>query len=147
MINTPCKILLLMVLSAVSLAVSAQGRRTVAYHDTRLNRVTHVEVYDYDYVDEQPHFPGGDKAMFKFINQHRRYPAEAYDNRIEGRVLCSFIVNPDGAISHIRILRGVEPTLNAEAVRVITEMPRWVAGKVDDSPVPVFCILPIPFRL
>lgn len=147
MINTSCKILFIIAASVMSLAAYGQGRRTVAYHDSRLNQTMRIEVYDYDFVDEQPHFPGGDKAMVKFINEHRRYPADAYLNRVEGRVLCSFVVNADGEISHVRVLRGVEPSLNAEAVRVINEMPRWRPGKVDDATVPVFCILPIPFRL
>lgn len=131
----------------VALQGSAQGRRTIAFHDSHLNHTTHVEVYDFDYVDVQPHYPGGDKAMFKFIREHRNYPSEAYDNHIQGRVLCGFIVNTDGSISHVRVLRGVEPSLNAEAVRLINRMPRWKAGKIDDQAVPVYCILPIPFRL
>ncbi len=147
MINRLCKISFFLLLSVLSISTSAQGRRTVAYQNHAQNYIEHIEVYDYDFVDQQPHFPGGDHEMFKFIRTHRRYPAEAYHNGIQGRVLCSFIVNPDGEISHIEVIRGVEPSLNNEAMRIISEMPRWVAGKVADQAVPVYCILPIPFRL
>lgn len=105
-----------------------------------------MNVYEYDFVDRQPRFPGGDNAMISFINNERRYPREAYHEGIEGRVLCSFIVNEDGSISHISVLRGVEESLNREAVRIISRMPAWEAGTIDDTPVPVYCILPIPFR-
>ncbi len=105
-----------------------------------------MNVYEYDFVDRQPCFPGGDNAMISFINNERRYPKEAYHEGIEGRVLCSFIVNEDGSISHISVLRGVEESLNREAVRIISRMPAWEAGTIDDTPVPVYCILPIPFR-
>lgn len=147
MINRLCKISFFLMAFLFSLSASAQGRRTIAYHNPSHDLVEHIEVYDYDFVDEQPHFPGGDREMFKFIHKHRRYPFEAYQNGIQGRVLCSFIVNPDGSISHIKVLRGVEKSLNSEAIRIISEMPRWIAGKVADETVPVYCILPIPFRL
>lgn len=105
-----------------------------------------MDVYEYDFVDVQPQFPGGNSEMIRFINNERRYPAEAYHNGVEGRVLCSFIVNADGSISHIAVLRGVEESLNREAVRIISEMPHWHAGKLDNENVPVYCILPIAFR-
>lgn len=106
-----------------------------------------MEVYEYDYVDVQPSFPGGNLELIKYINQSRRYPPDAYSRGIEGRVMCSFIVNPDGSISDIRIIKGVEHSLNCEAVRLISEMPRWEAGRVNNEAVAVHCLLPIPFRL
>jgi TonB family C-terminal domain len=105
-----------------------------------------MSVYEYDFVDVQPQFPGGSSAMIRFINNERRYPSTAYHNGVEGRVLCSFIVNTDGSISHIAVLRGVEESLNREAVRIISQMPNWEAGQLDGSNVPVYCILPIAFR-
>ena len=82
----------------------------------------------------------------KFINKERCYPEEAYNAGVQGRVLCSFIVQPDGAVSYIEVLRGVEKSLNDEAVRIISNMPKWSPGKVDGSNVPTYCILPISFR-
>ncbi len=126
----------------------AQFRRVVTYQTVVSgNRLVQMEAYTYDSVDEQPHFPGGDGAMTKFINRERQYPHEAYAAGIQGRVLCSFIVNPDGSISNAEVLRGEHESLNKEALRIISRMPKWVAGKIGDVAVPVYCILPIPFRL
>ncbi|MEF9923294.1 MAG: energy transducer TonB [Muribaculaceae bacterium] len=108
---------------------------------------TYDIVYEYDSVDEQPQFPGGERGLTNFINRIREYPYSAYARKIEGRVLCSFIINPDGSISNIRVIKGVESTLNKEALRIITSMPNWKAGKIDHENVPVHCILPIAFRL
>lgn len=105
-----------------------------------------IEVYDFDTVDSMPEFPGGEWKMLEFINRERRYPADAYRKGVEGRVRCSFVVNPDGRISHVNVLKGVENSLDDEAVRIINSMPRWKAGAVNDTPVPVYCILAIPFR-
>lgn len=106
-----------------------------------------IEAYEYEMVDEPPMFPGGNNALVQFINSSRRYPAKAYENRIHGRVLCSFIVQPDGEITHVNVLRGVEPSLDREAVRILGSMPNWKAGRIDGNKVPVYCILPVIFRL
>lgn len=104
------------------------------------------EVYEYDYVTEKPSFPGGETKFVRYINKTREYPKEAYEKGIEGRVICSFVVNSDGSISNIQILRGVEKSLNNEAVRIISKMPDWVPGKIDGHNVPVRVIHPIVFR-
>lgn len=103
-------------------------------------------VYEFDYVDEKPEFPGGGTKMVKFINTQRRYPAEAYALGIEGRVTCSFVVNSDGSISNITILKGVEPSLNREALRILSKMPVWTPGRIDGHTVPVRVICAVPFR-
>ncbi len=107
---------------------------------------TYIEVYEYDYVSEKPDFPGGDPELTNYINSARRYPAEAYKKDIQGRVTCSFIVNVDGSVSHISVLKGVEPSLNDEAVRIISTMPDWHPGKQDGTTVPVRVVCSIPFR-
>ena len=106
----------------------------------------YLEVFEYDYVTDKPSFPGGDANLIEFINENREYPKEAYRKGIQGRVTCSFIVNPDGTISHISILKGVEPSLNHEAMRIIAKMPEWVPGKHNGHKVPVRVVWPIPFR-
>lgn len=141
-----CKIVLLMCCSVVAMDAGAQMKRIVACQSTSYSASRYMEVYECDYVDEQPQFPGGEVELIKYINSVRRYPAEAYYRNIEGRVLCSFVVNADGSLSHISVIRGVEPSLNREAVRLISRMPRWVAGKVANQAVPVHYILPIVFR-
>lgn len=104
------------------------------------------EVYEYDYVDVKPTFPGGDSHLVNFINKTRRYPASAYQHGVEGRVTCSFVVNADGSVSNIAVLKGVEPSLNQEAVRIFSKMPDWEPGKINGQPVPVRVIWPVPFR-
>lgn len=105
-----------------------------------------MEVFEYDYVTEKPSFPGGDDKMLTFINSHREYPPEAYKRGIQGRVTCSFVVNIDGSISHVTILRGVERSLNREALRLISSMPDWQPGKINGMPVPTRVIRSVPFR-
>lgn len=106
----------------------------------------YTEVFEYDYVDIKPEFPGGGNSLINFINSNRQYPEEAYHKGIEGRVTCAFIVHPDGKISHIQVLRGVEPSLNHEAMRIVSSMPDWIPGRFNDQAVPVRVICCIPFR-
>lgn len=108
--------------------------------------VNYIEVYEYDYVTEKPYFPGGDDLLMPFINNHREYPKEAYEKGIQGRVTCSFVVNCDGSVSHISVLRGVEQSLNREAVRILSEMPEWIPGKLNGKPVPTRVVRSVPFR-
>ena len=120
-------------------------------HVTTVNPMTkqsYIEVYEYDYVDIQPQFPGGERGLINFINKTREYPYHAYKKRIEGRVLCSFIVGTDGRISDVRVIKGAgDDSLNREAIRVIGKMPKWSVGKVGAHAVPVRVVLPIAFRL
>lgn len=106
----------------------------------------YIEVYEYDYVSEKPHFPGGDDNLLKFVNKHREYPHAAYKSGVQGRVICSFVINTDGSVSNIRVLRGVEPTLNKEAMRVLSIMPDWIPGRIHGRVVPVRVVYPITFR-
>lgn len=106
----------------------------------------YTEVYEYDFVEEKPEFPGGRNAMMNFINSTRQYPSEAYEAGVEGRVTCAFVVNPDGKVSNIQVLRGVECSLNKEAIRVVSEMPLWTPGKIGEAAVPVRVVCCIPFR-
>lgn len=120
-------------------------------HVTTVNPQTkqsYMEVYEYDYVDIQPQFPGGERGLINFINKTREYPYHAYKNRIQGRVLCSFIVGVDGKVMDARVIRGAgDESLDREAIRVISKMPKWSVGKVADHAVPVRVVLPINFRL
>ncbi|MCM1349167.1 MAG: energy transducer TonB [Firmicutes bacterium] len=131
-------------LFALSTLPAMAQRSKVSYYSRSSSVV--VEAYVADAVDVQPEFPGGDNAMMRYINKERRYPRQAYQEGIEGRVLCGFVVMPNGSISDIEIIRGVEESIDREAVRIIRSMPAWKAGRVSGSPVPVYCILPIAFR-
>lgn len=106
----------------------------------------YIEVYEYDYVSEKPRFPGGDDSLLKFVNKHREYPQAAYKAGVQGRVICSFVINIDGSVSNIKVLRGVEPSLNNEAMRVLSLMPAWCPGKIRGRAVPVRVVYPVNFR-
>lgn len=138
-------VLLLVFLACCSAAISAQTCR-VNCGKGENGQITYREVFEYDYVSEKPTFPGGDSRFVSYINNNRRYPAEAYRRGIQGRVTCTFVVNANGTISNVRVLKGVEASLNQEAVRILTSMPKWHPGKIDGQPVPVRVIWPIPFR-
>ncbi|WP_313381580.1 TonB family protein [Proteiniphilum saccharofermentans] len=98
-------------------------------------------------VEEQPEFPGGQAAMMKFLSDNIRYPVIAQENGIQGRVICSFVVERDGSITDVQVVRGVDPSLDREAIRVIQQMPRWKPGKQRGSAVRVRFTLPVVFRL
>lgn len=100
-----------------------------------------------DLVDEAPRFPGGDAAMQRFINSERQYPKDAYEAGIEGRVVLGFVVDVDGSINCIKVHRGHNRSLVNEAVRIVSEMPRWRPGSLGGHKVPVYCVVTIPFRL
>lgn len=113
---------------------------------TTTGSASYIEVYEYDYVTEKPTFPGGDTQLMKFINNNRVYPKDAYKKGIQGRVTCSFVVNTDGSVSHISVIRGVNPSLNKEAIRVLSMMPEWKPGKLDGQTVPTRVVWSVPFR-
>ena len=101
----------------------------------------------YDVVEQMPSFPGGISGLRTYLNQNIRYPAEAQENCVQGRVVVSFVVGKDGHISDVTVLRSVEPSLDKEAVRVIRNMPRWSPGKQGGEPVRVRYNVPVSFRL
>lgn len=98
-------------------------------------------------VENQPEFPGGNTAMMKFLSDNIKYPVIAQENGIQGRVICNFVVERDGSITDVQVVRGVDPTLDREAVRVIQQMPRWKPGKQRGQAVRVRFTLPVVFRL
>lgn len=98
-------------------------------------------------VENQPEFPGGNTAMMKFLGDNIKYPVIAQENGIQGRVICNFVVEKDGSITDVQVVRGVDPSLDREAMRVIQQMPRWKAGKQRGQAVRVRFTLPVVFRL
>lgn len=98
-------------------------------------------------VETPPEFPGGQVALFKWINSAIKYPIVAQENGIQGRVSCAFVVNRDGSIVDAEVIRGVDPALDKEALRVINSMPKWTPGKQRGKPVRVKFTLPVTFRL
>lgn len=98
-------------------------------------------------VENQPEFPGGVQALMKFLGDNVRYPVEAMKSGTQGRVITSFVINKDGSISDIEIERGVDPLLDAEAIRVIGMMPEWKPGTQRGQAVNVRFTIPVTFRL
>ncbi|MBU1009757.1 MAG: energy transducer TonB [Bacteroidetes bacterium] len=106
---------------------------------------THKEVFTL--VEEMPEFPGGPEMMFNFIGQNIHYPKEARENGIQGRVFVNFVVEYDGSVSSVKVLRGIGGGCDEEAARVIASMPRWKPGKQGGKAVAVMVNSPISFRL
>ena len=98
-------------------------------------------------VEKQPEFPGGDLERASFLQKNIKYPVVAQENGIQGRVTCQFVVNTDGSIVDIEVVRGVDPLLDKEAIRVIGTMPKWTPGEQRGKPVRVRFTLPVNFRL
>lgn len=98
-------------------------------------------------VDVMPQYSGGDRELLKFIAQSIKYPTDAQEAGVQGRVICSFVVDKKGNIVEPKIIRGIDPSLDAEALRVIGMMPRWTPGRQDGKAVRVLYTVPITFRL
>ena len=97
--------------------------------------------------EEMPQFPGGDKALQTWIAKHVQYPAEAQKKNIEGRVYVGFVVNKEGNVEEVKLMRGASPSLDTEAIRVVSEMPKWKPGKQRGETVSVAYTVPINFAL
>ena len=98
-------------------------------------------------VEQMPKYPGGEKALLQYLAKKVKYPVYALEHNIQGRVTCSFVVDRDGSLSNISILRGIDPSLDAEALRVIQSMPKWIPGKQRGVAVAVKYAVPVTFRL
>ena len=101
----------------------------------------------YDVVEVMPQYPGGQIAMLKYIMENIKYPKQIMEEGIQGRVTVSFIVEKDGRVSNVRLLRSVQPSLDKEAIRVVKSMPKWTPGKQNGKPVRVRFNLPVMFKL
>ena len=101
----------------------------------------------FDIVEQMPSFPGGPAALMKFLSENIKYPVVAQENGVQGRVVVAFVVERDGSITDVHIARGVDPSLDKEAVRVVKSMPQWTPGKQNGSAVRVKFNVPVAFRL
>ena len=133
--------------------VSSEDDATAAQTETFVAPVVEEEEEEesaqqiFTVVEKQPEFPGGTAELFKYLSKAIKYPVIAQENGIQGRVVCSFVVNRDGSIVDIQVMRGVDPSLDKEAIRVISEMQKWKPGEQRGKPVRVRFILPVQFRL
>lgn len=106
-----------------------------------------VEAEIFTIVEEQPGFPGGEEALFEYLQKNISYPQMAKESNIQGTVFVTFVVEPDGSISNTKVLRGIGGGCDVEAIRVVKKMPRWTPGKQRGKPVRVQFNLPIKFVL
>lgn len=101
----------------------------------------------FEVVENMPEFPGGMAALMQFLGKNIHYPPIAQENGTQGRVTVGFVVNKDGSIVDVKVLRGVDPYLDKEAVRVVKTMPKWKPGMQLGKPVRVRYTVPVMFRL
>jgi len=98
-------------------------------------------------VEEMPMFPGGEAALLTYIMEHTQYPEVAKENNIQGKVIVRFCVTSKGGVDKVEILKGVDPELDKEAIRVVKTLPAFKPGKQGGKPVPVWYMVPINFTL
>jgi TonB family protein len=100
----------------------------------------------FDVVEQMPVYPGGAEALLEFLNQNVQYPEEAEKAGIQGRVIATFVVEKDGSVSNAKVVKSVDPLLDAEALRVISAMPKWKPGKQNGKVVRVRYTVPLSFH-
>ena len=109
--------------------------------------VKEEETKVFDVVEQMPSFPGGPSALMQYLNSNIKYPVVAEENGVQGRVVCTFVVEKDGSITDVRVVKSVDPSLDKEAQRVVKSMPKWIPGKQNGSAVRVKYTVPVTFRL
>ena len=127
---------------------SSLGVEIQDYVEEVHEEVVEEETIPFQLVEEKPKFQGGDANDFtKWVNQRLVYPEVAKENGVQGRVMLQFTVGTDGSVSGVKVLRGVDPSLDKEAVRVVSMSPKWTPGKQRDRKVKVTYTFPVIFQL
>ena len=116
-------------------------------HKVIVAAVEDNKTYDLGLIEQNPSFPGGEAAMYEWLSNNINYPVIAQENNIQGKVTLQFVVDKNGDIVDIIIARGVDPSLDKEAVRVVKSMPKWIPGKQGGIAVKVKYTLPVQFKL
>lgn len=145
------KYLLFVPLAVALLAMNSTAMRAnvqkKVVKSTKVTKKTGTTDKVYEVCEQMPIFPGGDAALMKYLSENVKYPALAIKAQEQGRVVVSFTVEKDGAISDVKVARSVTPSLDAEAVRVVKAMPKWTPGKQDGQLVRVRYNVPVSFKL
>jgi protein TonB len=137
----------------MAMATSFANAALVNHAETVFGSAMHFSIalsdgdQPYDVVEKMPQFPGGQAELFKFISENMKYPVDAQKKKIQGRVILSFVVNEDGSISNVNVVKKVYPSLDAEAIRVLKMMPKWQPGYQDGKAVKVRYVIPMTFKL
>ena len=106
-----------------------------------------VEAEVFTIVEEMPSYPGGDAKMYEYLGKNIKYPQIARESGIQGRVFVNFVVEPDGSVSNVKVMRGIGGGCDEEAIRVIKNMPKWKPGKQRGKAVRVTYTIPVVFKL
>ena len=134
-------------MSDYGLALVGLDRKTIENGMAAGDGEDAAKVYTSEGIEKLPQFPSGQEGLMRYLSTHVKYPAAAQEQGIQGRVLCSFVVEPDGSISNVEIIKSI-PELDAEAIRVISSMPSWIPGtNTQGRYVRVKYTIPIMFRL
>ena len=120
---------------------------SVAMADDPATKETEEVFWDIYYIPPQPEFPGGQLALMEWIKQNMVYPQEAKAKGIEGRVIVKFTIEEDGTVTNGKIVRGVDPLLDKEALRLVSIMPKWKPARLDDKDIRAIYNLPLSFKL
>lgn len=126
-------------------AVLKATQQIITQEPPKHEEVSQTKVFDV--VEQMPSFPGGNGALMSYLANNIKYPVVAQENGIQGRVVVSFVVERDGSITDVNVIRGVDPSLDREAQRVVRSMPRWNPGKQNGQAVRVKYTVPVSFRL
>ena len=110
-------------------------------------KVQHEQIVDMAMVEQKPSFKGGDAALYKWLNSQIVYPAAASEEGIQGKVIVAFVIEKDGRVTNVQVVRKKHPALDAEALRVVKKMPNWTPGRNNGQPVRVKYNLPVTFKL
>lgn len=113
--------------------------------DNKKPKEENVKIFDF--VEQMPEFPGGQHALLRWIGSNIKYPTIAEENGIQGRVVCTFVVERDGSVIDVQVARSIDPTLDKEAMRVLKKMPKWKPGMHKGEAVRVKYTVPVTFKL
>ena len=131
------KLIFMSMMAVLSLTTASAQKTVVSQKNQKV----------FEVVEQMPEYPGGMMAMMEFLQDNMKYPADAEKQKVQGKVMVSFIVETDGSISDVKVMKNVFPSLDAEAIRVVKAMPRWTPGKQKGKVVRVHFSLPITYRL
>lgn len=137
-----------MKMTKIFLAALAACVMTVSAHaqvNNRQDKASQGKIYDQ--VEQMPTFPGGTQEFFNYFGHEMKYPKDAFEKKISGKVVVDFVVEKDGSISNVKINKSIYPSLDAEAKRVVEAMPKWNPGKQDGKLVRVKFTMPVSFSL
>ena len=133
--------------STIQASDDTQAAVEVKYTPVEVEEEEVDEQQIFTIVEEQPEFPGGMAECYKWIGKNLNYPTISAENGVQGRVTVNFVVNADGSIVDVKVIRGVDPYLDKEAIRVVSKMPKWKPGKQRGKAVRCSFNLPVRFKL